>query len=127
MNTVVLRFASRALQRAPGLYQPLSPSYPCRCPDKRLFSRPSVLPTSMTSHKANGGKAAMAKELHERLIWVDCEMTGLDIDKDHLLEIACLITDGELNVVAEVRRRYALVWYTIVKSYKGNFTKCDIN
>ena len=106
MNAAVLRFANRALQRAPGLYQPLSPRYSCRCLGKKLFSRPSVLPNSMTSHRANGdNKAAMAKELHERLIWVDCEMTGLEIDKDHLLEIACLITDGELNVIAEVRRR----------------------
>lgn len=30
-------------------------------------------------------------------------MTGLDITKDHLIEIAVLITDGDLNVVAEVQ------------------------
>ena len=30
-------------------------------------------------------------------------MTGLDISRDHLIEIAVLITDGELNVVCEVR------------------------
>jgi len=35
----------------------------------------------------------------ERLVWVDCEMTGLDIDRDRLLEIACVVTDGELNVL----------------------------
>lgn len=29
-------------------------------------------------------------------------MTGLDIEKDHLIEIAVLITDGDLNVVAKV-------------------------
>lgn len=29
-------------------------------------------------------------------------MTGLDIKKDHLIEIAVLITDGDLNVVARV-------------------------
>lgn len=29
-------------------------------------------------------------------------MTGLDISKDHLIEIAVLITDGDLNIVAEV-------------------------
>lgn len=36
-----------------------------------------------------------------RLVWVDCEMTGLDPDRHVLLEIASLITDDALNVVAE--------------------------
>lgn len=37
----------------------------------------------------------------ERLIWVDLEMTGLDIETCHILEIACLITDDKLNIIAE--------------------------
>ena len=37
----------------------------------------------------------------ERLIWIDLEMTGLEPDTDDILEIACLVTDGELNVLAE--------------------------
>merc|ERR1712154_227203 len=35
------------------------------------------------------------------LVWVDCEMTGLDINTDHLLEIAVVITDKDLNILAE--------------------------
>jgi oligoribonuclease len=35
------------------------------------------------------------------LIWLDMEMTGLDPDTDHVLEIATLITDGELEILAE--------------------------
>jgi oligoribonuclease len=35
----------------------------------------------------------------DRLVWIDCEMTGLDLGKDALIEIAALITDGELNVL----------------------------
>ena len=35
------------------------------------------------------------------LIWIDCEMTGLNPDKERLIEIAIVITDSELNVVAE--------------------------
>ncbi|KAJ7287244.1 ribonuclease H-like protein [Mycena rebaudengoi] len=35
------------------------------------------------------------------LIWVDCEMTGLDPDKDKILEIAVLITNGNLELVDE--------------------------
>jgi oligoribonuclease len=37
----------------------------------------------------------------DRLVWIDCEMTGLDLTRDALVEIACLITDGELNVLDE--------------------------
>lgn len=36
-----------------------------------------------------------------RLIWVDLEMTGLDPDRDSIIEIACLVTDKDLNVLAE--------------------------
>lgn len=35
------------------------------------------------------------------LVWIDLEMTGLDAKKDVILEIACIITDSNLNVVAE--------------------------
>jgi oligoribonuclease len=35
----------------------------------------------------------------DRLVWIDCEMTGLDLTKDALVEIACIVTDGELNAV----------------------------
>ncbi len=35
------------------------------------------------------------------LIWIDLEMTGLDPDTDSIIEIATLITDSELNVLAE--------------------------
>jgi oligoribonuclease len=37
----------------------------------------------------------------DRLVWIDCEMTGLDPASDVLLEVACLVTDGELNVVGD--------------------------
>ena len=35
------------------------------------------------------------------LIWIDCEMTGLSLEKDVLVEIAVLVTDSELNVIVE--------------------------
>jgi oligoribonuclease len=37
--------------------------------------------------------------VNDRLVWIDCEMTGLDLQRDALIEIACLVTDGELNVL----------------------------
>jgi oligoribonuclease len=33
------------------------------------------------------------------LVWIDCEMTGLDLSRDALVEIACLVTDGDLNIL----------------------------
>ncbi|AOV98126.1 oligoribonuclease [Edwardsiella hoshinae] len=36
-----------------------------------------------------------------RLIWIDLEMTGLDPERDRIIEIATLVTDAELNVLAE--------------------------
>jgi oligoribonuclease len=33
------------------------------------------------------------------LVWIDCEMTGLDLNSDALVEIACIVTDGELNAL----------------------------
>ena len=35
----------------------------------------------------------------DRLVWIDCEMTGLDLASDALVEIACIVTDGELNAL----------------------------
>ena len=37
----------------------------------------------------------------DRLVWIDCEMTGLDLTRDALVEIACIVTDGELNALDE--------------------------
>src|SRR5579859_1468428 len=37
--------------------------------------------------------------MNERLVWIDCEMTGLDIESDALIEIACLVTDADLNLL----------------------------
>lgn len=37
---------------------------------------------------------------NERLVWIDLEMTGLDITKESIIEIATVVTDGELNILA---------------------------
>jgi len=37
----------------------------------------------------------------ERLVWIDCEMTGLDLGADALIEVAALVTDFELNVLGD--------------------------
>ena len=33
----------------------------------------------------------------DRLVWIDCEMTGLDLGADALVEVAALVTDFELD------------------------------
>jgi oligoribonuclease len=35
------------------------------------------------------------------LVWIDCEMTGLDLGKDALIEVAALVTDADLRVLGE--------------------------
>jgi oligoribonuclease len=39
--------------------------------------------------------------VNERLVWIDCEMTGLDIGADALIEVAALVTDFDLNVLGD--------------------------
>lgn len=38
---------------------------------------------------------------HDRIVWIDLEMTGLDIHKHTIVEVAALITDADLNVLGE--------------------------
>jgi oligoribonuclease len=39
--------------------------------------------------------------VNDRLVWIDCEMTGLDLQRDALIEIAVLVTDGDLRVLGD--------------------------
>ena len=39
--------------------------------------------------------------MSDELVWIDCEMTGLDLINDALIEVAAIVTDGELNVLGE--------------------------
>ncbi len=39
--------------------------------------------------------------MSDRLVWIDCEMTGLDTGSDLLVEVAALVTDSELNVLGD--------------------------
>src|SRR4051812_10180229 len=52
-----------------------------------------------------GGRAARCvgscpvAESAGHLVWIDCEMTGLDLSRDKLIEVAVLVTDSDLNVL----------------------------
>jgi oligoribonuclease len=39
--------------------------------------------------------------VNDRLVWIDCEMTGLSLERDALVEVAALVTDFELNVLGD--------------------------
>lgn len=42
----------------------------------------------------------MTRSSHN-LVWIDLEMTGLDVDRDYIIEIATIVTDSDLNIRAE--------------------------
>ena len=39
--------------------------------------------------------------MNDLLVWVDCEMTGLEVGRDKLIEVAALVTDPDLNVIGD--------------------------
>ncbi|WP_456698372.1 oligoribonuclease [Aeromicrobium sp. P5_D10] len=39
--------------------------------------------------------------MNDKLVWIDCEMTGLSLETDALVEVAALVTDYELNVLGD--------------------------
>ncbi len=40
-------------------------------------------------------------ERNDRMVWIDCEMTGLELGRDALVEVAVLVTDSDLNVLGD--------------------------
>ena len=64
--------------------------------------------TKVRSHRVTkvptlprAGRWVGSRLVNDRLVWIDCEMTGLDYVKDALVEVAALVTDFELNVLGE--------------------------
>ena len=50
--------------------------------------------------------APTGQESADRIVWIDCEMTGLDLGADALVEVAAVVTDSELRVLGERCRRH---------------------
>jgi len=44
---------------------------------------------------------ARTQSKNDRIVWIDCEMTGLDLSADALVEVAAVVTDSELNVLGD--------------------------
>ncbi|OTA93547.1 hypothetical protein M434DRAFT_395484 [Hypoxylon sp. CO27-5] len=53
------------------------------------------------------------------LVWIDCEMTGLDPDQEEIIEIFCIITTGKLDIVDENG------WGTVVHQSQERMDKMD--
>src|SRR3546814_14636186 len=69
------------------------------CPYTPLFRSPegydvALNPAAGTYMAGNGAR-------NGRLIWIDLAMTGLDTDRDSIIEIATVVTDSELNIPAD--------------------------
>ncbi|PAN05986.1 hypothetical protein PAHAL_1G182400 [Panicum hallii] len=63
----------------------------CREPDKTEQNDKVIINYEEGTLVSSSGDYKMP------LVWIDLEMTGLDIKKDRILEIACIITDGKLT------------------------------
>ncbi|GAX83503.1 hypothetical protein CEUSTIGMA_g10928.t1 [Chlamydomonas eustigma] len=53
------------------------------------------------SSSGSSTNAHTHRKLKDPLVWIDLEMTGLDIEKDTIIEVACIVTDGELGIHVE--------------------------
>ena len=51
--------------------------------------------------EAHPASPAAVRPNEMNLVWIDMEMTGLDPDHDRVIEIAAIVTDAELNILAE--------------------------
>lgn len=50
-----------------------------------------------TPEVSAAGTAPASSKVGDRIVWVDCEMTGLDLASDALVEVACVVTDADLR------------------------------
>ncbi len=49
----------------------------------------------------DGATAPTDRASRDRIVWIDCEMTGLDLESDALIEVAALVTDSELRQLGD--------------------------
>uniref|UniRef100_A0A131YSF2 Oligoribonuclease n=1 Tax=Rhipicephalus appendiculatus TaxID=34631 RepID=A0A131YSF2_RHIAP len=61
---------------------------------KRVLS--CVRPATTSMERGEGSKTLCS----DGLVWIDLELTGLDLEKDRILEVACVVTDKDLNAIS---------------------------
>jgi len=67
----------------------------------RVNGLPVIGEQRINNCRHNEGRMGHMANEQPNLIWIDCEMTGLDLENDVLVEIAVLVTDSDLNVIGE--------------------------
>lgn len=71
-------------------------------PQKPILTALPDVSASEISHTTELASAVAAEpKAWKPLVWVDCEMTGLNVYEDNIIEICCLITDGNLKLIDE--------------------------
>ncbi|KAK1319725.1 Oligoribonuclease [Acorus calamus] len=60
------------------------------------------LPQLRNEKESGTSVATSSEEYRLPLVWIDLKMTGLDVEMDRILEIACVITDGKLTKMVEI-------------------------
>lgn len=59
----------------------------------------SVKNDTNTPYSSISGSSSRVDRISKPIVWIDCEMTGLDHTKDQIIEVCCIITDGNLNIL----------------------------
>jgi oligoribonuclease len=73
----------------------------------RSFTPARVAVQVSDRRDAHGGRVELPlvasgnERAQDRIVWIDCEMTGLDLGTDALIEVAALVTDSELTVLGD--------------------------
>src|SRR5215207_4041800 len=71
------------------------------CSPRRAWGLPGIAvgPRLKVSHVTSPASPATptSRATNDRIVWIDCEMTGLSLTDDALIEVAALVTDFELN------------------------------
>ena len=60
-----------------------------------------IRPQATSPRSRTKGTGTLEMATNDLLVWVDCEMTGLDLINDELIEVAALVTDADLNVLGD--------------------------
>lgn len=64
-------------------------------------ARSAKVPGERTGPPAHSPGCTSVREVNDKLVWIDCEMTGLSLEADALIEVAALVTDYDLNVLGD--------------------------
>ena len=66
-----------------------------------LIKGAEIRPQATSTRSRTKGTGTLEMATNDLLVWVDCEMTGLDLINDELIEVAALVTDADLNVLGD--------------------------